>query len=65
LLLILGGILIDACKIEGDVDYSSRVGLSSYLEGDGLIGRFVVITGLSAAVAWVLAKMFKLKRSQT
>jgi predicted permease len=26
---------------------------------------FVLITGLSALVAWVLARIFKLKRSQT
>lgn len=63
---MLGGILIDTCQIEGNVDYSSWVRplqLISY--GMKLTGRFVVITGLSAAVAWVLAKMFKLSRSQT
>jgi hypothetical protein len=63
---MLGCILIDTCQIEGNVDYPSWVRFFVLKDVRlKLTSRFVVITGLSAAVAWVLAKMFKLSRSQT
>jgi hypothetical protein len=61
-----GGLLVNPGKAEGDVDHS--LGVSIYLTETSNIAydiSFVVITGLSALVAWSLSKVFKLKRSQT
>jgi predicted permease len=64
--LTAGGLLADARQAQGDVDHSSWVCSSGhYLNRSTLTSSFVVVSGLSALVAWVMAKIFKLKKSQT
>ena len=63
--LPLGSVLANTCEVEGNVDYSSRVSFTRLVQMYMLIGSFVIVSGLSALVAWVLAKVFRLSRSQT
>lgn len=64
--LILGGLFVDSGQAQGDVDHPSWVRVANVgLSDPTLICSFVVVSGLSALVAWVLAKIFKLKKSQT
>lgn len=62
-----GCILVDSGEAQRDVDHPSWVRTFVTPPGRlmGSMRRFVVVTGLSALVAWVLARLFKLKRSQT
>jgi hypothetical protein len=61
-----GRVLVNASEVEGDVDYTAWVSyVARGAEAQSLrCDRFVVVTSLSAGVAWTLAKIFKLKRSQ-
>lgn len=60
-----GCLFPDARQAEGDVDYPAGVsGLESCWRGGTEEYSFVLVSGLSAVVAWTLAKIFKLKRSQ-
>jgi hypothetical protein len=62
-----GGLLVDPGEAQGDVDHTVRVSFSR-LEippfSAKTLSRFVLVTALSAGVANVLARIFKLKKSQ-
>lgn len=60
-----GRIFIDSGEIEGDVDYTARVSARKSEKSKAHTGSFVIVTSLSAAVAWGMSKMLGLKRSQT
>jgi hypothetical protein len=61
-----GRVLADPGQAQGNVDHPSWV---SYIVAatsvPALKSSFVIVSGLSALVAWVMAKIFKLKKSQT